>query len=842
MVIHMKRILILLLALLLSAGTLTSCNPSEPTLSGEMETAFSTEASAESFAEETTIIPPIEWPEGAPMESITTYQNPILTYQTDQAWPGYGFGDPFVMRYNGIYYLYVSTKDGSVGIKCWSSPDLVNWHYEGFCTNDPLTRGAYAPEVYYYNGYFYMYTSPAGNGHYVLRSDSPTKGFEVITDNVGMSIDGSVFMDNDGKWYFYTAGHGAMQVYHMTSPTQMKNGRPLTSVSVNNGWTEGGMVVFHDGYYYITYTGNHVLSPSYRILYGVSDTSPLHFEHMKEENPLLISTSGEVLGIGHSSTVKGPDLDSYYIVYHALLDTTPNRTMNIDRIVFNGKHIEIMGPTTVPQQAPDLPDIYHRFEPGSSLKGWSLIGSLGSGRVGLSLAAESMLISKTHFAGDFTAEYNVTSIADDGRAGALFAYTDAENFGACYFSPAEQKVIIEITVAGNTTRTEVDTVHSFGEDTRFDCLQSIQIERSGRDYTFYMNDRLLYTLENSDLSGGAIGYMTKDNEASFGFIGGTEAVGGCGGKDLFKAVSTQGGYIPAYECLDALPTITLKNGQRAVFASVGDILSYRVLTAADGEYDLSILCHGIETTTAIVDVYVNGQQVGSCSLPTKRSEAVTAILRGIHLTAGQHILSLRVTEGSFHAESLTMRKGSATMPLSVTFDTDAENPCYGDGTWEIIDGALTLSSSNSYGKVLYGSPNWGDYEVEVTVTPKTSPNCGLLVRATNPGAPTFMNTWPSREDAAIATDWVIGYFVGLTENSVSIGKQSYSYREIAQADGEFKAGTAYKLKVICEGARIQVYVDGELYVDYIDPEPYMQGMIGVRACGCAAVFDDLTVS
>ena len=88
------------------------------------------------------------------MESISTYQNPIMDYQSEQAWPGYGFGDPFVMRYNGMYYLYVSTKDGSVGIKCWSSPDLVNWTYEGFCSNDPITRGAYAPEVYYYNGYF----------------------------------------------------------------------------------------------------------------------------------------------------------------------------------------------------------------------------------------------------------------------------------------------------------------------------------------------------------------------------------------------------------------------------------------------------------------------------------------------------------------------------------------------------------------------------------------------------------------------------------------------------------------------------------------------------------------
>jgi beta-xylosidase len=345
------------------------------------------------------------------MEDITCYQNPILTAKTEQAWSLYGFGDPFVMRHNGVYYLYCSTKDGSVGVKCWSSPDLINWTFECFCTNHPVTRGAYAPEVYYYNGYFYMYTSPAGNGHYVLRSNSPTKGFTPVTDNMGMSIDGSVFVDNDGEWYFYTAGGGNIQVYNMESPTTMRSGRALRTVSVNGGWTEGSMTVYHDGYYYITYTGNHVLSPSYRILYGVSDRSPLDFTEAEPRNPLLISTTDAVFGIGHSSTVKGPDLDSYYIVYHSLVDMMPNRNMNIDRIWFNGERMEILGPTADPQPVPELPDVYHYFAPGSSLKGWSLEGSFGAGRSGLSLSADSMLLSKIPFEGDFTAEYNVTSVS-----------------------------------------------------------------------------------------------------------------------------------------------------------------------------------------------------------------------------------------------------------------------------------------------------------------------------------------------------------------------------------------------------------------------------------------------
>lgn len=103
-----------------------------------------------------------------------TYQNPLVL---DQEWEDYGIGDPYVLRFNGKYYLYCSTKDRRIGIKAWSSDDLVNWRYEGLVTEEPVSEGAYAPEVVYWNGAFYMYTSPAGKGHYVLQSNKPTGPF-----------------------------------------------------------------------------------------------------------------------------------------------------------------------------------------------------------------------------------------------------------------------------------------------------------------------------------------------------------------------------------------------------------------------------------------------------------------------------------------------------------------------------------------------------------------------------------------------------------------------------------------------------------------------------------------
>ena len=832
----MKRFFDKLLVFFLLVSLLSSCQTEKLPENIESETEKATVHDTPKPSDDTDPIPPENPPEGdEPMEMPTCFQNPILTSETENAWPGYGFGDPFVMRHNGVYYLYCSTKDGSVGIKCWSSPNLIDWTFEGFCTNNPVTRGAYAPEVYYYNGYFYMYTSPAGNGHYVLRSNSPTKGFTPVTGNMGMSIDGSVFIDNDGKWYFYTAGGGNIQVYDMASPSTMRTGRNLNSISVNGGWTEGSMTVFHDGYYYITYTGNHVLRPSYRILYGVSDQSPVDFAHGEPQNPLLVSTTDEVFGIGHSSTVKGPDLDSYYIVYHSLVNMTPNRNMNIDRIWFNGERMEILGPTTDPQPIPELPDVYHRFEPGSSLKGWSLNGSFGSGRNGLSLRADSTLISKTPFEGDFTAEYNITSISEGGQAGAVFAYTDPENFGTCLFDPAEQKVIIEITVNGETTRTEADTIRSFGENTDFGCLQALQIERSGTDYIFYMNDRLVCSVNDSALSGGAIGYITRNSEASFGFIGGTGAVGGNGGADQYKTVSDQAGLIPATHALESHTAVIATTGEKSVLVKEGDTLSYRVLAASDGLFDLSVLCHGLETDGLELELLVDGKPVGYDTLSFVENDTATLIHRGIELTKGPHILSVSF-KGSASVEKLTLLKAASVEKI------DLNAPEHTDGNWSLLGETLTLAGGSPYGKRLYGSPNMGDYTVEVNVTPKAIPNCGLMVRVTAPGSPNFMDRAPDDEDARTATDWVKGYFVGLSADGLIIGKQNYGYREVARAEGRFQPQRAYDLKVVCEGARILVYVNGALYLDYTDPEPFTQGMVGVRTHNCPAVFEGLKIS
>jgi len=250
------------------------------------------------------------------------------------------FADPFVLRHDGRYYLYATNPD----IRCWSSDDLLTWHLEGPAIADDVFPGLvpFAPEVVYADGAFYLYTSPSGQGHTVLRAESPTGPFVPVTGNVGHAIDGNVFVDDDGSRYFYWAGDEGIWGCAMPSPTEF--GEPVFTGIHMNGWTEGPFVSKRDGVYLMTLTGNHYLSPGYRIDAAYSD-HPLTGFRANPLNPLLVSTDGPIVGLGHSSSVVGPDLVSTWIVYHDM-NADLTRNLDLDRQIGAGRDLVVLGPTT----------------------------------------------------------------------------------------------------------------------------------------------------------------------------------------------------------------------------------------------------------------------------------------------------------------------------------------------------------------------------------------------------------------------------------------------------------------------------------------------------------------
>lgn len=131
--------------------------------------------------------------------------------------PSSQYGDPFILRYDGYYYLYTTPADTVMQVQ--RSEDLIHWEMRGTITSDSLMNHAYAPEVKYFNGKFYLAASPSGNGHYILSSDSPEGPFVRETGNFQMNIDGSFFVDDDGSWTFFNAAWANIEARSMSSPT-----------------------------------------------------------------------------------------------------------------------------------------------------------------------------------------------------------------------------------------------------------------------------------------------------------------------------------------------------------------------------------------------------------------------------------------------------------------------------------------------------------------------------------------------------------------------------------------------------------------------------------------------
>ena len=346
------------------------------------------------------------------IETPEFYTNKYDEEKIPNQWTAYGVGDPFVLRWNGRYYLYCSTKNFETGVRAWVSDDLV--HYEqitgegletGYVTNDPCTLGAYAPEVMYYNGYFYMAQSQAGNGHYILRSEKPEGPFVPITGNFGESIDGSFFIDDDEQIYFLRASNTGIRIIQVNEDFTMGSSRTLDN-TVLGGWTEGPYMLKRDGNYYLTYTGNHVTSEGYRIAYSYSEDEVFARDAFTEGEGIILSTDTDYNGLGHSSTVLGPDLDSYYIAYHNLNSSGgPNRSNNLARLSFSGTEMIVEHAELNQNIVPNRPTF--ETNDGSNLE-----------KVG------NFELSTTSTGEVFSAEYNFIG----NNVQTVFSYIDENNY------------------------------------------------------------------------------------------------------------------------------------------------------------------------------------------------------------------------------------------------------------------------------------------------------------------------------------------------------------------------------------------------------------------------------
>ena len=463
------------------------------------------------------------------------YKNP---FALENQWSENECGDPFVMRFNGLYYLYCSSAGNY--IKCWISEDLINFEYAGSVCDEPVIEGAYAPEVCYYKGRFYMITSPIGSGHYLLEAEYPTGPFHLISDNYGLLIDGSFYIDDDGKQYMLRAGHKGIIIHSMPSPNEINvNGETIPETYLNH-WTEGPMIIKRNGYYFLTYTGNHLLSKGYRIAYCVSETKPdSGYVNLKNQT-LLLETGSEFHALGHSSSFLAPDLDSYLIAYHNInLDINPRkRSMNIDHLYFNGARM-YCNPIWWEQEAHPMPEFYTR----------------GTKKLELYHMDDKKAYWMTTYStkGNYTAEWNINSKGED--VSFVYGFSNSQ-YGMITI---RKDYSYEILENGFTITTgQLNEAVSFNN---YITLRYTRNENSSMNV--YINNMYLCNYQ-TELSEGFMGVLDAKNQ-EIGYIGCSSITEGRGDKVVKKAVP---GRFDAVHCIEDVEKRVFTDAGHRVYSAI----------------------------------------------------------------------------------------------------------------------------------------------------------------------------------------------------------------------------------------------------------------------------------
>lgn len=179
--------------------------------------------------------------------------------------------DPFVLPYKGKYYMYgtrgpESWADKATGLDVYVSENLEEWTgpQEVFRRPDDFwaTRDFWAPEVYEYNGAFYMFVSLKSDierrGTFILKANAPDGSFkpysERITPKEWEALDGTLYIDKKGTPYMVFSHEwvqitdGQICAVELAPDLSRAVGKPFTLIRASEApWT-----VANDGKIYVT--------------------------------------------------------------------------------------------------------------------------------------------------------------------------------------------------------------------------------------------------------------------------------------------------------------------------------------------------------------------------------------------------------------------------------------------------------------------------------------------------------------------------------------------------------------------------------------------------------------
>ncbi|MBE6925202.1 MAG: hypothetical protein E7461_00015 [Ruminococcaceae bacterium] len=321
------------------------------------------------------------------IDHTTTYDGEMLAYDNTMWYVNdlkdVPLPDPHVFVEDGVYYIVgTSDRDGNV-IDCYSTEDFVNYErhlavydpaqYEGW---EAAEAAIYAPELYCFDGIYYMYYSAKDDTgirrNSVVVADNPLGPYKPLqrgkinglTEPIFLDknknfdvLDISIFVDDDGQMYMYysvacnenqhivgvkmkSPFEADWSTYtKLVEPGALNSNnsilKPLTWEMFRDGLpiVEAPYIIKSGGKYYLTYSVNGCWNKYYNVCYAVSDAPLGIFEKPYTANGLWTNLllgypgtkmadstvykqwAGFASGTGHHCFFRVGD--QYMIGYHA---------------------------------------------------------------------------------------------------------------------------------------------------------------------------------------------------------------------------------------------------------------------------------------------------------------------------------------------------------------------------------------------------------------------------------------------------------------------------------------------------------------------------------------------
>lgn len=804
------------------------------------------------------------------------YHNYVELYDGDGA--VYDIGDPFVFRYNGKYYLYTSlngNKKTTGKIPCWVSDNLVDWEWGGWAYDphstsvDSETYIAFAPEVVYYKGYFYMCESRRGQGHFFFRSTSPTGPFTKISDNLGMGIDGSFYLHDNGQLYFISANDTTTDkriTYYEIDFVEKADGSVEVEIdnTQNNvvegayldGWTEGPGYFKRNGYSYFTYAGNHVDSAGYKVAYSyVEGNFPLAGLSSHWNNTTLISTGmdNEALpgyasktntksvttyrGLGHSSNVIAPNLDGIYTAYHnanridhtnTMIDSA--RKYNLTQYFTNGSYLLTNGLGNYQKTKPQMPDIDAKVTELETVGNFSL--------------------TKAQTESTFTSEISFT--LNQNRAAAIVGYRSQSDYYEIAIDGTQ--LVYSSVSGGNKTRLASASVQISTNAAAVHTIKTV----NGSDRVQIYYDNMLSVDSEKTASAGKLGVA----EGTATCI---QATNDAFGTSDFDAVKDLTGSWPAsaymkgenrgFSFKDAKPSVNgVRQGEAertrkvesldatALTVNEGEWIKYTVNAPYDGDYGLGMLV-GKQSAGCVFEIIVDNETITKAEIPSdtnfSESEFANISAGTFSCSAGLHTLKIRVYDGTLDFVNVYSCKngetlGEVTDPLTSKNATFFKTALGSKGSF--TQSGYMTNTGDERTLLTFGSKGVSNYEFSVDVRIITSGSGGIMFRMNDYSYTNYKTTQLG--------DGYMGYYLQLNTSYVGLYKNNYNKKEnlgiVKPSDGaSLKGGSIVRVTVSCLNGEIRILLNDEEVFSVVDTDAYLFGYVGLYSEeGACFMFSD----